>query len=87
MCGECFGASLAASNDFSVPTLCPFCGSDGQGKMMHVCSIDELNDYLSSRPLTTICQTKHGKHKQKYEYQFCQCGCSYQISIKYLSDG
>jgi hypothetical protein len=54
---------------------------------MHVCSIDDLNNYLSSHPLTKICQTKYGKLKQKYEYRFCQCGCSYQISIQYSSDG
>jgi hypothetical protein len=54
---------------------------------MHVCSADMLNDYLSSRPLTTICQTKHGRFRQKYEYHFCKCGCSYWFSICYSSDG
>jgi hypothetical protein len=65
MSGECFGASPAASNDFNVLTLCPFCGSDGQGKTMEVCSIEKLNKYLSSHPLTAIHQTKYGKLRQK----------------------
>jgi hypothetical protein len=54
---------------------------------MYVCSIKELNDFLSFCPLTTICHTKYGKLRQKCEYHHCQCGCSFQLCIHYSAEG
>jgi hypothetical protein len=54
---------------------------------MHVFPIDELNEFLSSCPLTTICHTKYGKQRQKYEYCHCRCGCSFQINVCLSVDG
>jgi len=54
---------------------------------MHVCAADQLNDFLSLRPLTTICHTKYGKMRQKYKYRYCRCGCSFRINVRYSVDG
>jgi hypothetical protein len=67
MSEECFGG-VPVSAKVSVCRLCPFCGDEGQEKTMVVCRIEDLNDYLSSIPLTTIRKTKYGKNGQKYEY-------------------
>jgi hypothetical protein len=80
MSEECFGGS-PASDDFSVSALCPFCGSDSQGRTMEVCSIEKLNEYLSSHPLTIICQTKYGKLRQKYEYCFANVAVPIELIL------
>jgi hypothetical protein len=86
MSTECFGG-ITASTKVSVSRLCPFCGDKGQEKTMFVCRVEDLNEHLSSNPLMSIRKTKYGKHGQKYEYRFCQCGCSFRINVKYLADG
>jgi hypothetical protein len=54
---------------------------------MHVFAVAELNDFLSSHPLTTNRHTKYGKQRQKYEYRHCRCGCSFRINVRYSIDG
>jgi len=71
-------------------TICPyhhfvyFLGNPCDNDSMHVCAADELNEFLSSRPLTTICRKKYGKQRQKYEYQR---GCSFRINVHDSVDG
>jgi hypothetical protein len=76
-----------ACDDLSLPSLCPFLGNPCDDGSMHVCATDQLNDFLSSCPLTTICHTKYGKQRQKYEYRHYRCGCSFQINVRYSVDG
>jgi hypothetical protein len=72
---------------FPSPHFSLFCVTDCQVNTMHVCSLDELNDYFSSCLLTAMHQTKYGRLRQKYEYRHCQCGCCYRVRIHYSSDG
>jgi hypothetical protein len=65
----------------------PFFGDPCDFGSMHVCATNELNDFLSSHPLTTIRHTKYGKQRQKYEYRHCRCGCSFPINVHFLVDG
>jgi hypothetical protein len=74
-------------DDLSLQSLCPFFGDPCDNGSMHVCAADQLNDFLSSCPLTTIRHTKYGKQRQKYEYHHCRCGCSFRISNRYSVDG
>jgi hypothetical protein len=69
MSGQCSLASHAemACDDLSLQSLCPFFGDPCDDGSMHVCAIDQLNAFLSSHPLTTICHTKYGNHRQNYE--------------------
>ncbi len=60
MSEECFGGVLASAK-VSVCRLSPFCGDEGQEKAMFVCRAKDLNQHLSSIPLTTIRKTKYGK--------------------------
>jgi len=55
-----------ACDYLSLPSLCPFFGNPCDDDSMHVCVTDDLNEFLSSHPLTTICHTKYGKQRQKY---------------------
>ncbi len=89
MSGQCSLASHAemACDDVSLQSLCPFFGDPCDDGSMHVCAADQLNDFLSSYPLTTICHTSMGKQRQKYEYCHCRCGCSFQINVCYSVDG
>jgi hypothetical protein len=89
MSGKCSLASYAetAREDLSLQSLCPFFGDPCDDDSMHVCTTDQLNDFLSSRPLTTIRHTKFGKQRQKYEYRHCRCGCSFYINVCYSVDG
>jgi hypothetical protein len=46
----------------------------------------DINNLLSSRPPTYLRQMKHKKSlcsslPMKYEYSYCQCGCTYNLSI------
>jgi len=74
-------------------TICPynlsvhFFGDPCDDGSMHVCAANELNDFLTSRPLTTIRHTKYGKQRQKYEYRHCRCGCCFWINVCYSVDG
>jgi hypothetical protein len=86
MSEECFGG-VPASTEVSFCRLCPFCGDEGQEKTMSVCRAEDLNQHLSSIPLTTIRKTKYGKNGQKYKYRYCQCGCSFRVNVKYTVDG
>jgi hypothetical protein len=86
MSEECFGG-IPASAEVSVCRLCPFCGDEGQEKTMFVCRAKDLNEHLSSIPLTTIRKMKYGKNSQKYEYRYCRCGCSFRVNVKYTEDG
>jgi hypothetical protein len=86
MSEECFGG-VPASAEVSVCRLCPFCGDEGQDKTMFVCRAEDLNQHLSSIPLTTIRKMKYGKNGQKYEYHYCRCGCSFRVNVKYMADG
>jgi hypothetical protein len=54
---------------------------------MFVCRAEDLNEHLSSIPLTTIRKTKYGKNGQKYEYRYCRCSCSFRVNVKYTADG
>jgi len=54
---------------------------------MYVCTANQLNDFLSSCPLTKIRHTKYGKQRKKYEYHHCRCGCSFRINVRYSVDG
>ena len=54
---------------------------------MHVCPAANLNEFLSSRPLTTIRRTRYGKLRQRYEYRHCHCGCSFRMNVRYSADG
>ena len=72
----------AACDGFSLPSFF----RDTRSKI-HVCNVQDLNDFLSTLPLTTIRHTKYGKLQQKYEYRHCQCGCSFHINIRYFIDG
>jgi hypothetical protein len=86
MSEECFGGILASA-EVSVCRLSPFCGDEGQEKTMFVCRAEDLNEHLSSIPLTTICKTKYEKNGQKYECRYCRCGCSFRVNVKYTADG
>ncbi len=86
MSEECFGG-VPASAEVSVCRLCPFCGDEGQEKTILVCRVEDLNDHLSSIPLTTIRKTKYDKNGQKYEYRYCRCGCSFRVNLKYMAVG
>jgi hypothetical protein len=86
MSEECFGG-IPASAEVSVCRLCPFYGDKGQEKTMFVCRAEDLNEHLSSIPLTTIRKIKYGKNGQKYKNRYCQCGCSFRINVKYMADG
>jgi hypothetical protein len=89
MSWQCSLASHAetACDNLSSQSLPPFFGDPCDNGSMHVCAADELNGFLSSRPLTTICHTKYGKQRQKYEYRQCRCGCSFLINVRYSVDG
>jgi hypothetical protein len=68
---------LAACDDFSLPSFF----RDTRSKM-HVCNVQDLKEFLSTLPLTTIWHTKYGKLQQKYEHHHCQCSCSFCINIR-----
>jgi hypothetical protein len=89
MSRQCSLASHAetACYNLSLQSLRPFFGDPCDDSSMHVCAVDELNDFLSLRPLTTICHTKYGKQRQKYEYCHFRCGCSFWINVRYSVDG
>jgi len=89
MSGQCSLSSHAetACDDLSLQSLHPFFGDPCDNGSMHVCAANELNDFLSSHPLTTIRHTKYGKQRQKYEYRHCRCGCSFRINVRYSVDG
>jgi hypothetical protein len=89
MSGQCSLASHAetACDDLSLQSLRPFFGDPCDDGSMRVCAANELNDFLSSRPLTTIRHMKYGKQRQKYEYHHCRCGCSFCINVHYSVDG
>jgi len=89
MSGQCSLASHAetACDDLSLQSLRPFFGDPCDDGSMHVCAANELNDFLSTHPLTTIPHTKYGKQRQKYEYRHCRCGCSFRINVRYSVDG
>ena len=79
-------ASAAAESDASSQSShCPIflVGSI----KMHVCVVGDLNQFLSSRPLTTIRHMRYGKLRQRYEYRHCRCGCTFHISVRYSPDG
>jgi hypothetical protein len=83
--GEVCSAALvdsAACDEFFLP---PFF-RDTSCKM-HVCNVQDLNEFLSTLPLTIIGHIKYGKLGQKYEYRHCRCGCSFCINICYYVDG
>jgi hypothetical protein len=45
----------------------------------------DINDLLSSHPLTYLRQSKQKKSSHngiatKYEYHYCRCGCAYKLS-------
>ncbi len=90
MYGQSCVGSPAASDGLSFPSLCPFCATKcGEvGRMLiHVCATNEVSDFLSAHPLTTICHIKYGKQRQNYEYlHYCHCGCSYQLNVHYSVD-
>jgi hypothetical protein len=88
MSGQCSLASHAetACNGLSLQSLCPFFGDPCDEGSMHVCAANELNDFLSTHPLTTIRHTKYGKQRQKYEYRHCRFGCSFWINVHYSVD-
>ena len=71
MSEQCFLASPVetACNDLSLLSLGPFIGKPCDDNSMHVCATDELNEFLSSSPLTTIHHTKYGKQRQKDKYR------------------
>jgi hypothetical protein len=89
MSGQCSLASHVetACDDLSLQSLCPIFGDPCDDGSMHVCAADQLNDFLSLHPLTTIRHTKYGKQRQKYEYCHCRCGCSFWINVCYSVDG
>jgi hypothetical protein len=86
MSGQCSLASQVetACDNLSLQSLCPFFGDPCDDGSMHVCAAEQLNDFLSSRPLT---HTKYGKQRQKYEYRHCRCGCSFHNNVRYSVDG
>jgi len=67
MSGQCFLNSPVetACDDLSLPSLSPFLGNPCDGDSMHVCATDELNEFLSSCPLTTILPHKVRKTEAK----------------------
>jgi len=88
MSRQCSLASHAemACDNLSLQSLCPFFGDPCDDSSMHVCAAEQLNDFLSSHPLTTIRHTKYGKQRQKCEYCHCRCGCAFCINVCYSVD-
>jgi hypothetical protein len=44
-----------------------------------------VDEFLLTRPLTYLKQTKYGKvsanNRTKYEYRNCRCGCGYKLTL------
>ena len=49
-----------------------------------------VDEFLLTRPLTYLKQTKYGKisanNKTKYEYRICRCGCGYKLTLRLAVD-
>ncbi len=49
-----------------------------------------VDEFLLTRPLTYLKQTKYGKisanNKTKYEYRICRCGCGYKLTLHLAVD-
>ena len=49
-----------------------------------------VDEFLLTRPLTYLKQTKYGKisanNKTKYEYRICRCGCGYKLTLHLVDD-
>lgn len=49
-----------------------------------------VDEFLLTRPLTYLKQTKYGKvsanNRTKYEYRNCRCGCGYKLTLRLAVD-
>jgi hypothetical protein len=62
---------------------------DNQLNWLEVVDLN-VDEFLLSRPLTYLKQTKYGRmsttNKAKYEYQLCRCGCGYKLTLRLAED-
>jgi hypothetical protein len=55
--------------------------------MTTACMFSPLMTLMKFCHLATICHTKYGKQRQKYEYRHSRCGCSFWINVHDSVDG